>query len=337
MGLRKNQKNLTTGEQKAFVDAVLALKTQPSALHPNNSKFSRYDDFVEVHLNAMAAMDNGQNWGHMAAAFGPWHRVLLLQFERELQKIDPSVTIPYWDWTDTDSGPLWTKDFLGGDGDATGKVTTGKFAGAAGHWPIVVKDDPAHADFLRRAHGQGVSSLPTSATQNQVMNLSTYDRPPWDDMLRDPDKPSEWRAFRPHLEIRLHNLVHNWVGGNMMDMTSPNDPVFWLHHCNIDRLWADWQRADPTHAYLPTTGGPAGHNLNDTMIFHAPGDPAPWAGDFTPASVLDNKALLISYDTDPKPVVVPPAAMHALRARRREMRLPRFVLPDQIAAFGTTD
>jgi hypothetical protein len=33
------------------------------------------------------------------------------------------------------------------------------------------------------------------------------------------------------------NLVHRWVNGNMVSMASPNDPVFWLHHANIDRLW----------------------------------------------------------------------------------------------------
>ena len=38
----------------------------------------------------------------------------------------------------------------------------------------------------------------------------------------------------------------------MVDMTSPNDPVFWLHHCNIDRLWAEWRVQHPTRdAYLP--------------------------------------------------------------------------------------
>ena len=40
---------------------------------------------------------------------------------------------------------------------------------------------------------------------------------------------------------QLHNRVHLWVGGNMAPMTSPNDPVFFLHHCFVDKAWADWQ------------------------------------------------------------------------------------------------
>jgi tyrosinase len=37
--------------------------------------------------------------------------------------------------------------------------------------------------------------------------------------------------------------VHVWVGGTMgFIATAPADPVFWMHHCNIDRLWWDWQQ-----------------------------------------------------------------------------------------------
>lgn len=44
-------------------------------------------------------------------------------------------------------------------------------------------------------------------------------------------------GFRPNLEANLHNQVHTWVGGDMGPFSSPNDPVFFLHHCNVDRIW----------------------------------------------------------------------------------------------------
>ena len=48
-----------------------------------------------------------------------------------------------------------------------------------------------------------------------------------------------------------------------------------LNHCNVDRLWGDWQRLHPAEtAYLPADGATPGHNLGDNMIFNA-APPAP--------------------------------------------------------------
>jgi hypothetical protein len=55
MRVRRNVKHLTTDEKNRFVNAVLALKSQPSVLHPGDSTRSRYDDYPEVHFNAMMA------------------------------------------------------------------------------------------------------------------------------------------------------------------------------------------------------------------------------------------------------------------------------------------
>jgi tyrosinase len=47
-------------------------------------------------------------------------------------------------------------------------------------------------------------------------------------------------AFEPSFESAPHNLVHNIIAGVMSDMLSPTDPIFWLHHANVDRLWVAW-------------------------------------------------------------------------------------------------
>ena len=70
----------------------------------------------------------------------------------------------------------------------------------------------------------------------------------------------------------MHNGVHGWVGGDMTAMTSPNDPIFFMHHAQIDRIWAIWQRTHPGVA-----------NYNDANIFvgqgHGPSDNMwPWDG-----------------------------------------------------------
>ena len=47
--------------------------------------------------------------------------------------------------------------------------------------------------------------------------------------------------FGVNLENAPHNNVHNQLGLPMRDrFLSPNDPVFWLHHSNMDRAWVPW-------------------------------------------------------------------------------------------------
>ncbi|MDP9345755.1 MAG: tyrosinase family protein [Actinomycetota bacterium] len=55
---------------------------------------------------------------------------------------------------------------------------------------------------------------------------------------------SDFASFQRVLE-QVHNNVHLAVGGTMGGALSPADPLFFLHHANVDRLWAQWQRRHP--------------------------------------------------------------------------------------------
>src|SRR5918997_662315 len=161
--VRKNGNRLTAAEKRAFVDAVLALKQKPS---PWASGLSVYDTFVLWHRDAfncdiMAA--------HMGPAFFPWHRVFVRLFEQQLQAVDPTVALPYWDWTvdnRTDSY-VWQDDLMGGDGDPDQGyvVTTGPFR--QGKWAIAVFDynDTVKNPALIRdlGHSRLAPALPTAA------------------------------------------------------------------------------------------------------------------------------------------------------------------------------
>jgi len=80
------------------------------------------------------------------------------------------------------------------------------------------------------------SLLPTQGQVDEVLKLTPF------------------VPFQAHLES-LHNPVHNAVGGDMDTGRSPNDPLFFLHHANIDRMWAEWedspQNSDPPNAAEP--------------------------------------------------------------------------------------
>lgn len=280
MGVRKNQAALIGEEKRRFVDAVLALKVDGT-----------YDRFVQWHVDAMAhatppsVPSNVRNAAHKGPAFLPWHREFLRRFELELQRVDSTVTLPYWDWTvdNLPTSSIWNDDFMGGNGRASdGRVMSGPFAYDSGNWALSI-DGPD----LRRRFMANTDRLPIDLEVTNCLAITPYDTNPWN--------RSSNPSFRNTLEGwigsgLIHNRVHMWIGGSMMLGSSPNDLVFFLHHCNVDRLWAEWQRVHPTEGYQPVNGGPTGHNLNDQMF--------PWDENTTPASVLDHRALGFTYDTE---------------------------------------
>jgi hypothetical protein len=156
---------------------------------------------------------------------------------------------------------------------------------------LVPRSFPGLVRQLARA---GVATLPRGLDVTSCLQESPYDSAPWSEaaMPSFRNRLEGW-LFRTGDQIgpRMHNRVHVWVGGDMQFGTSPNDPVFFLHHANVDRLWAQWQASAGAAAYAPTTGGPPGHNLNDAMFdLGAPG--------ITPASVLDHYRMDYMYDSE---------------------------------------
>ncbi len=272
MAIRKDANSLTAAERTEFVTAILELKTS-----------GIYDQFVLRHANAnMSAI-------HSAPAFLPWHRRFILDYERELQRLsgNPDLGLPYWNWPQGGANAsIWDDNLLGGDGSALNQiVTTGPFR--QGQW-TVVNMGGGPAGPLTRAFGRsGLPTLPTQAEIDQVGAVTPYDRPPWN-RSSNPSFRNELEGWRGP---NLHNRGHVWVGGSMLPMTSPNDPVFFMHHCMVDKLWHDWQLRFPNQGYLPVFGGPFGQNRNDPM------DSTPSApiGN-RPIDVLDNAALNVHYD-----------------------------------------
>jgi tyrosinase len=193
----------------------------------------------------------------MGPSFLPWHRRFLLDLEQALQRIDPSVTVPYWDWTrdrSAKSAP-WTDDLLGGNGrPGDRQVVSGPFAYAQGHWPIRegVTDGVYLTRDLGRAHAP--MALPTKKELESALAEKVYDTSPWDSTCTRGfrNKLEGWGTGRDDVAWRNHNRVHRWVGGVMLGGASVNDPAFWLHHAFVDLQWTRWQQRHKKAArYLP--------------------------------------------------------------------------------------
>jgi tyrosinase len=302
MIVRKSVRSLTPEWKARFVGALLELKRK-----------GRYDEYVHWHHEVMAPTTLAwepkdslyRNGAHRGSSFLPWHREFLLQVEADLRAIDDTLFLPYWDWSedaqlgDPATSPLWADDFMGGNGaEGDGwRVATGPFAHAGGNWPI-----PEHhgGPALLRRFGVSATSLPTEVDVGLALRELLYDTPGYDSSpftLGFRNRLEGWITRRADPNVttpgsQLHNRVHLWVGGSMEPMTSPNDPVFFLHHCFVDKIWADWQQlqrqARPEGAphYAPEREGPPGHNLGDTL--------RPWTR--TIRDALDIAQLGYSYE-----------------------------------------
>ncbi len=206
--------------------------------------------------------------------------------------------IPYWDWTRaqsaSDSGFPFKHDFIGVDGDDADSDRVKREAGAPMPYPyafdpeawsltITVTDPGDTLDFFQRQFGEyfDAPNLP----QNDVTVVGTNTN-----FRAAINGANSYLTLRSRSED-LHNLVHRWTGGNMLRMTSPNDPVFFMHHANIDRMWSIWQeKVPPGTSLFVQSSAAAGHKLNDAMIFNDV-DPPPFPAATTIAQVVDGHTM----------------------------------------------
>ena len=289
------RRNILTDEtaRKSYIQGLMLLKQEH--LGPTTADFgiagptvevSTYDLFVAWHHLAMETFtpptQGDRNAAHRGPVFLPWHRFMLVLLELQLQRVldDADVGLPYWDWAadgdlspdDQPGSPLWADDCMGGQGSP---ITTGPFALESADpttWRVRLAANvqgqlTSTNRGLRRAFGQSVGSLPTRADVAAALELSTYDEEPWTTVSEGFRNTVEgWRPLET--APGLHNRVHVWVGGDMLPSSSPNDPVFYLNHCNEDRIWAAWQQRHSDSSYLPGPDAPEalrGHRLDDDM------------------------------------------------------------------------
>jgi tyrosinase len=71
------------------------------------------------------------------------------------------------------------------------------------------------------------------------------DEMPTEDQLQSQIRPRRFSVFQRLLELGAHASVHIAIGGTMNSESSPTDPIFFLHHANLDRIWAEWQKKNP--------------------------------------------------------------------------------------------
>ena len=229
VGTRRSVRSMGANDADlaAYSRAVAAMKALPPS-DPRN-----WNRFAAIH---QSFCPHG-NW-----YFLPWHRAYLVALERICRDLSGKrdFALPYWDWSLDRQIPA-----IFAAGTPQTNPLNHRRPGAAN---LAITDDMA---------GQAVISRIMSSPDFEAFG-STRPR-------GQTDTNARWQrrvGAKTELEFNPHDGVHQAVGGNMsvVDL-SARDPLFFLHHANVDRLWSTWNRRgnanspEPvsyTHLTLPT-------------------------------------------------------------------------------------
>lgn len=213
--VRKSFKNLTAAELAAFKNGVAVMKSRAT----NDPTSWAYQ--AAIHGTTLTPTQTAWNTcQHNITHFFSWHRMELCFFERILRKASgmPSLGLPYWNYSDS------------ADPNA-------RFLPAAFRTPANATNPLFTAN--RNANiNNGTGQLSASAVS----------------LAQAIPGPIPFYTFSGNVNGTPHGAVHGGIGGGMGSVpTAALDPIFWLHHCNIDRLWNRWLAGGGGRANPPST------------------------------------------------------------------------------------
>ncbi|KAJ4347254.1 uncharacterized protein N0V89_011194 [Didymosphaeria variabile] len=148
------------------------------------------------------------------------------------------IAILYWDWSqdwkNMPLAPVWdVEGGFGGDGQRDTPITVGEGR--------CVSDGP-FANVEAQYFGDEAKPHCLSRGFASDAHIERIGEPISPDALEElRERSTTFAEYAPELEHRAHIFMRDGVRGDFRAYTGPYDPVFFLHHVNIDRLWALWQ------------------------------------------------------------------------------------------------
>jgi hypothetical protein len=201
---------LPDADRTLFINALLELYRRGDC--PRFAQF-HYDNKDFIH---------GTNNMH----FFIWHRIFLFELEEKLRSIPgyECMTVPYWNYQYSNNAqarqdrrsPFGTSPTKLGQGDSAACI-----GGAFSSITHTLDNPVPHC--IRRAP----TDLQSTLSSALFMDLANIGEP-------------TFLTFANNLQV-AHGSPHVSFGDTFSSHYSPIDPLFWLHHANVDRAWDMWQ------------------------------------------------------------------------------------------------
>jgi tyrosinase len=192
----------------AMARAVARMKALPQ------SDARNWTRFADIHRNFCP---HG-NW-----YFLPWHRAYILSFERIVRELSGKrdFALPYWNWTADRQFPA---AFAAGD-----RNSNPLFHPRPGAARVRLAEDMVGPSVISRIlNSPDFEAFGSTRPRGQNSAAASWQRR---------------LGAKTELEFNPHDGVHQAIGGNMSVVElSARDPIFFLHHANVDRLWNAWNR-----------------------------------------------------------------------------------------------
>jgi N-acetylneuraminic acid mutarotase len=161
----------------------------------------------QAHAHDASDPEHFQQW-----FFLPWHRLMLKQFEGVIREVlhDDSFTLPYWNPITGNPDDLVVPAVFRDPGSPLFNPT---------RWPWVNA-------------GERIDVLYRGWINLSALNEKFYI-----------DSANGNLGFEPRLDQNPHFFTHFALGGDMAEFSTVGaDPIFYLHHANMDRLWESWNQ-----------------------------------------------------------------------------------------------
>ncbi|TBU33893.1 Di-copper centre-containing protein [Dichomitus squalens] len=302
--VRKEWRTLSTSEKAAWIAAVNCVSKFPhdpklapivprniSDIPPVNESSSYWDDLTYIHMDLNTRI-------HFTGYFLPWHRWYVAVVESVMKsRCGFKGTVPYWDWRldykDVKTSPLFTDpDPISGfgtwgDSAKDFQVQDGGFANIEYAYPVPhrLRRNYTLQPWLQLTPEQD----PTMTDVNWEGNASFV--PQRIQELVD-HTPGDFPGFQMRMEAQVgpHANGHQIVGADMAGYCpsdaypnclpaptfSVNEPLFQLHHAMVDKVWYEWQHANPEKSFWAFHGGSIQNQTSLAAANEYPNGMPPW-------------------------------------------------------------